>query len=74
MANDWVIGEGVYRTSDNDGTYGESSASAGDGPIYASDGTGASSKYVNAVWTKKMLRNFYETTAFMEIANTDYEG
>lgn len=38
---------------------------------YASDST---SKFINQVWSKKMLRNFYETTAFMEIANTDYEG
>lgn len=38
---------------------------------YGSDGT---SKYTPIVWSKKMLRNFYESTAFMEIANTDYQG
>lgn len=38
---------------------------------YASDGT---SKFTPIVWSKKMLRNFYAVTAFMEIANTDYEG
>ena len=38
---------------------------------YASDGT---PKYIPIVWSKKMLRNFYEMTCFGEIANTDYEG
>lgn len=38
---------------------------------YDSEGT---SKFTPIVWSKKMLRNFYETTAFMEMANTDYEG
>ena len=38
---------------------------------YASDGT---SKFTPIVWSKKMLRNFYTSTCFMEIANTDYEG
>lgn len=43
----------------------------GDYPAYASDST---SKFTPIIWSKKMLRNFYETTAFLEIANTDYEG
>lgn len=38
---------------------------------YASDGT---SKFIPIVWSKKMLRNFYEMTCFTEISNTDYEG
>lgn len=38
---------------------------------YASDGT---SKFTPIVWSKKMLRNFYASTAFQEIANTDYQG
>ena len=38
---------------------------------YASDGT---PKYIPIVWSKKMLRNFYQMTCFGEIANTDYEG
>lgn len=38
---------------------------------YASDGT---SKFIPIVWSRKMLRNFYEMTCFSEIANTDYEG
>jgi hypothetical protein len=38
---------------------------------YASDGT---SKFTPIVWSKKMLRNFYISTVFGEIANTDYEG
>jgi len=38
---------------------------------YASDGT---SKFTPQLFSKKMLRNFYQTTAFSEIANTDYEG
>lgn len=52
---------GPIRYNNNDGTYAS----------YASDST---SKFINQVWTKKMLRNFYETTAFMEMANTDYQG
>lgn len=43
----------------------------GDYPTIASDST---SKFIPIVWSKKMLRNFYETTAFLEIANTDYQG
>lgn len=43
----------------------------GDYPSYNSAGD---SRFVPTVWSKKMLRNFYETTAFMECANTDYEG
>jgi hypothetical protein len=40
----------------------------GNYPTVASDST---SKFIPIVWSKKMLRNFYETTAFLEIANTD---
>lgn len=43
----------------------------GDYPSYASDST---SKFIPEIWSKKMLRNFYEMTAFSECANTDYEG
>ena len=35
---------------------------------YASDST---SKYVPMLFSKKMLRNFYASTCFSEIANTD---
>jgi len=38
---------------------------------YSSTGT---SKFTPQLFSKKMLRNFYQTTAFSEIANTDYEG
>ena len=38
---------------------------------YASDG---SYKFTPLIFSKKMLRNFYETTAFNQIASTDYEG
>ena len=38
---------------------------------YASDST---SKYVPMLFSKKMLRNFYASTCFSEIANTDYIG
>lgn len=38
---------------------------------YASDGV---SKFTPLIFSRKMLRNFYEVTAFKEIANTDYEG
>ena len=37
------------------------------------DSTGTP-KYIPIVWSKKMLRNFYQMTCFGEIANTDYEG
>lgn len=43
-------------------------------PAYASYDSAGASRFVPEVWSKKMLRNFYETTAFMECANTDYEG
>jgi hypothetical protein len=35
---------------------------------YASDST---SKFTPLLFSRKMLRNFYEVTAFNEIANTD---
>ena len=38
---------------------------------YASDST---SKFTPELFSRKMLRNFYETTAFSMISNTDYEG
>jgi len=43
----------------------------GNYPTYASDST---SKFTPQLFSKKMLRNFYQSTAFSEIANTDYEG
>lgn len=55
------MANGVVRFDGNDGTYG----------TYASDST---SKFINQVWSVKMLKNFYETTAFQEMANTDYQG
>jgi len=47
------------------------SGSIADYPDLSSGGT---SKFTPIVWSKKMLRNFYQTTAFSEIANVDYEG
>ena len=41
---------------------------------YNSYDSAGTSKFTPIVWSKKMLRNFYASTAFMEIANTDYEG
>lgn len=38
---------------------------------YSSTGT---SKFTPQVFSKKVLRNFYESTCFGEIANTDYSG
>lgn len=38
---------------------------------YASDGT---SKFTPLLFSRKMLRQFYATTAFQQIANTDYQG
>lgn len=38
---------------------------------YASDST---SKFTPIVWSTKMLKNFYASTVFGEIANTDYQG
>jgi len=38
---------------------------------YASDGT---SKFTPIVWSSKMLKNFYLSTVFGEIANTDFQG
>jgi N4-gp56 family major capsid protein len=55
------MANGPVRYNNNDGTYAS----------YASDST---SKFIPIVWSRKMLRNFYQTTAFMEIANTDYQG
>jgi hypothetical protein len=40
---------------------------------YASDKT-SGAHFTPQVWSRKMLRNFYASTAFMEVANTDYEG
>jgi hypothetical protein len=59
------MANGVTRALDANTSY------AGDYPTYASDST---SKFINQIWTKKVLRNFYETTVFGDIANTDYEG
>lgn len=44
---------------------------SGNYPSYASDST---SKFTPLIFSKKMLRNFYQTTAFNQIANTDYQG
>ena len=40
----------------------------GDYPTYASDST---SKFTPLIFSKKMLRSFYQMTAFNQIANTD---
>jgi len=40
----------------------------GNYPTYASDST---SKFTPQLFSKKMLRSFYQSTAFNEIANTD---
>jgi hypothetical protein len=59
MANG--VGRALDAATSHDGNY----------PTIASDST---SKFIPVVWSKKMLRNFYETTAFLEISNTDYQG
>lgn len=59
------MANGPVRALDANTTY------SGNYPTYASDST---SKFTPIIWSKKMLRNFYETTAFLEISNTDYEG
>lgn len=38
---------------------------------YASDSV---SKFIPAIWSKKLVVKFYDATVFSEIANTDYEG
>lgn len=43
-------------------------------PAYASYASDSTSKFIPQLWSNKMLKNFYQTTAFSEIANTDYEG
>ena len=53
---------GVTRSLDAATSY------AGNYPSYASDST---SKFTPLIFSKKMLRNFYQTTAFNQIANTD---
>lgn len=55
------MANGPIRYNNNNGAYA----------TYASDST---SKFTPLIFSKKMLRNFYETTAFNQIANTDYEG
>lgn len=40
-------------------------------PDYSSTGT---SKFIPAIWSGKLVRKFYATTVFGEIANTDYQG
>lgn len=52
------MANGPIRYNNNDGTYA----------TYASDG---SYKYTPLIFSKKMLRNFYQSTAFNQIANTD---
>lgn len=41
---------------------------------YNNYGSAGTSKFTPFVFSRKMLRNFYQTTAFNEIANTDYQG
>jgi hypothetical protein len=55
------MANGPIRYNNNDGTYAS----------YASDST---SKFTPLLFSRKMLKNFYQTTAFNQIANTDYEG
>ena len=38
---------------------------------YASD---SDSKFIPAIWSTKLVVNFYDATVFGDIANTDYEG
>lgn len=40
-------------------------------PSLASDST---SKFIPAIWSKKLVVKFYAATVFTDIANTDYEG
>lgn len=40
-------------------------------PDYTSSGT---SKFIPELWSAKLIENFYNTTVFGSIANTDYEG
>ena len=37
-------------------------------------GSGSTGQFVPALWSKKVLRNFYENTFYNDICNTDYEG
>lgn len=41
---------------------------------YGSYDSAGTSKFVPQIWTKKVLRNFYLSTVFSMISNTDYEG
>lgn len=41
---------------------------------YTSYDSAGSPKFTPTIWSKKMLRNFYQLTVFSEIANTDYTG
>lgn len=43
----------------------------GSGDLYSSD---ANSRFIPAIYSKKVLRNFYAKTVFADICNTDYEG
>ena len=56
------MANGVSRALDAATTYD------GNYPSYDSNGT---SKFIPIIWSTKMRKNFYETTAFLEIANTD---
>lgn len=40
----------------------------------ASLASDSSSKFIPAIWSKKLVVKFYDATVFTEIANTDYEG
>lgn len=61
---------GVSRASNSTSVYYVS----GTQTAYPSYDSAGSYRYVPEIFSKKMLRNFYETTAFNLIANTDYEG
>jgi hypothetical protein len=41
------------------------------GDLYSSD---ANSRFIPAIYSKKVLRNFYAKTVFADICNTDYQG
>ena len=57
---------GVSRT--NLVATGSSYYAASSGDRYGSD---ANSRFIPAIYSKKVLRNFYKDTVFAEICNTD---
>ncbi len=50
-------------------TYYGSGAASGD-----AYGSGERARFIPAIYSKKVLRNFYASTVFADICNTDYEG